>query len=149
MPPEIKHDQSLMGSWFALEIEGVTIASFTGVSGLAATTQVVEKPVSMPNGKTRIEKRPGRTTYDDIVLKRGLSQDKVLTDWHKKVVDGTVERKNGSIVMYDSTSQEIGRWNFENGWPSKWSASDLDASNDEWVIEEMTISHEFLERAKS
>ena len=83
----------------------------------------------------------------DIVLKRGLSPSKTLTDWHQKVVDGAVERANGSIVIYDSTDAEVDRWNFERGWPSKWSASDLSADTDDVMIEELTISHEFLTRA--
>ena len=50
-------------------------------------------------------------------------------------------------MIYDQTSSEVGRWNFENAWISKWSASDLDAGSDDVMIEEITISHEYMERA--
>ena len=38
-------------------------------------------------------------------------------------------------------------WNFINGWPASWKGSDLSSSSDEVATEEVTISHEGLERA--
>ena len=140
-------DLEFLGSNFALEIDGATIAFFTGCSGLSATTEVVEEKVVDATGKLVMRKRPGRTTYDDIVLKRGASADTALQDWHKTAIDGTVERKNGSIVLYSDTNAELARWNFENGWISKWSGGDLSADSDDVMIEEVTISHELLIRA--
>ena len=142
-----EHDSEFLGSQFALEIEGVELARFTGCSGLTVTTEVVEYQDTLASGKIVTRKRPGRTTYDDIVLKRGLSADATLIEWHKKVHDGAVERKNGSVVIYDAAGTELARWNFENGWPSVWSASDLDAGSDDVMIEELTIAHEFLAKA--
>ena len=140
-------DQEHLGSQFALELEGIEMARFTGCTGLAINTEVVEYQDTLANGNPVIRKRPGRTKYEDIVLKRGLSPSKTLTDWHQKVIDGAVERANGSIVIYDTADNEVDRWNFERGWPSKWSASDLSADADDVMIEELTISHEFLTRA--
>ena len=68
------HDLEFLGSQFALELEGVELARFTGCSGLSYTTEVVEYQDTV-GGKIVIRKRPGRTKYDDIVLKRGLSAD--------------------------------------------------------------------------
>jgi phage tail-like protein len=98
-------------------------------------------------GKVVQRKRPGRTTFGDINLKRGLSADTAIIDWHKKVMDGAVERTNGSIVIYDADGTELGRWNFEAGWPSKWSASDLNAGSDDVMIEDLTITHEGIRKA--
>ena len=141
-----EHDLEHLGSQFALELDGVEMARFTACAGLTVTTEVVEYQ-DASSGKPIIRKRPGRTKYEDIVLKRGLSASKAITDWHKKVLDGSVERQNGSIVIYDAAGTEVDRWNFENGWPSKWSASDLDAGSDDVMIEELTIAHELLARA--
>lgn len=140
--------EEFLGSSFALEIEGVELARFTGCSGLAVNTGVVEFKETLPTGEVVTRKRPGQTSYDDIVLKRGFSGSTAVTDWHTKVRDGLIERHAGSIVIYDSTGAEVDRWNFEQGWPSRWSASDLDANTDDVMIEELTITHERLERAK-
>jgi phage tail-like protein len=136
-----------LGSQFALEIEDVEVARFTGCTGLTIETNIVEFKETLATGEIITRKRPGQTKYEDIVLKRGFSSNDSVTSWHKQVRDGLIERHNGSIVIYDSTNTEVDRWNFEAGWPSKWSASDLDAATDEVMIEELTITHERLVRA--
>ena len=142
------HDLEFLGSQFALEVEGVEMARFTEISGLSWETEVVEYKDTLKTGKVTIRKRPGQTKFGDIGLKRGLSGDRGLSKWYQTVLDGKVERKNGSIVVYDMAGAELDRWNFERGWPSKWSASDLSASSDDVMIEELTIAIEHLERKK-
>jgi phage tail-like protein len=142
------HDQEYLGSLFALEVEGVEIGRFTGVSGLGYEAEVVTFQDTLGTGDIITRKRPGRITYQDITLTRGLSADNALVDWYQSVLDGAVDRKNGSIVMFDPAGDENGRWNFEAAWISSWSASDLDAGSDEIVIEEVVITHEYLERVK-
>ena len=141
------HDSEYLGSQFGLEIDGVELARFTGISGLGYESEVVTFQDTLADGKIITRKRPGRINFQDIVLKRGLSADNALVDWYQTVGNGTVDRKSGSVVIYDQTSSEVGRWNFENAWISKWSASDLDAGSDDVMIEEITISHEYMERA--
>jgi phage tail-like protein len=141
------HDAEYLGSQFGLEIDGVELARFTAVSGLGYESEIVSFQDTLADGKVITRKRPGRISFPDIVLKRGLSSDNSLVEWYQTVVDGQVERKSGSVVIYDQTSTEIGRWNFENGWIAKWSASDLDAGSDDIMIEEVTIAHEYMERA--
>ena len=142
-----EHDAEFLGSQFGLEIDGVELARFTAVSGLGYESEIVTFQDTLADGKVITRKRPGRISFPDIVLKRGLSSDNALVEWYQSVVDGQVERKSGSVVIYDQTSSEIGRWNFENGWIAKWSASDLDAGSDDIMIEEVTIAHEYMERA--
>jgi phage tail-like protein len=149
VPEELKvHDASFLGSQFTLEIDGVELARFQGVGGLSWETEVVEEKISTKDGKVRFLKRPGQTKYPDVTFKRGLSADGALLKWYKSVLDGKVERKSGSIVVYDLAGAEIDRWNFENAWPSKWSASDLDSGSDAVVIEEVTLAVEHMERKK-
>lgn len=142
------HDEEYLGSTFALEVDGIELARFTGCSGLGWSTEAVEVKTSDREGRLYIEKRPGRTTYNDIVLKRGLSADKKLDDWYKAIKKGDAERKNGSIVVYSLNGDRKAEFKFEYGWPKEWSASDLDAGSDDPIIEELTIVHERLERVK-
>jgi phage tail-like protein len=139
-------EQEFLGSQFALEISGVEIARFSGCSGLSYSTEVVEYN-EIVQGKLVTHKRPGRTKYDDIVLKRGLSANMAAIDWYQNVQDGEVQRQDGSIVVYDRAGNELARWNFSRGWPSKWSGGDMDAGSDDIMIEELTITHELLKKA--
>ena len=47
---------------------------------------------------------------------------KWFLDIHSKgmtLLDRTNNRKNGSIVLYDSAHTEVARFNFFNGWPTQ------------------------------
>jgi phage tail-like protein len=130
---------------FRVEIDGLTSAAFSEVSGLDSETVVIEyRTGSEPNS---VRKLAGLTKYPNIVLKRGITQDVELWNWRKSVIDGNVERRNGSIVLLDDSGQEQVRWNFFNGWPCKLQGPHLNAHGNDVAIETLEISHEGLERA--
>jgi phage tail-like protein len=143
MPRE--HDSDFQGSFFALEIDALTLAWFTGCSGLSLEFDVTT--FKEGNGEMIVErKRPGKPKYSEIVLKRGFTADKGLYDWFDAVVQAKDKTpyKTGSIVIYDRTQTEVARFNLEQCWPSKLSVSDLSAGSDEVMVEELTIQHELL-----
>jgi len=135
---------------FALEIGGVTAAVFSEVAGFQSEVEVKDLYQAQKDGKTVIIKAPGNTKPPDITCKRGMTDDMNLYEWHQQVLEGDMKkaRKNGSIVLYDHEDKEIIRYNFMNAWPSKWKSSDVNASNNDFIIEEMTIVCERFERAK-
>jgi phage tail-like protein len=46
-----------------------------------------------------LRKLPGKVIYPDIVLKWGATDSRELYNWHLDVINGKLERKNGSIVL--------------------------------------------------
>ena len=56
-------------------------------------------------------------------------------------------RRHGSIVAKDSKMTEVARWNFEFGWPSKWTGAEFDAGSNDIATEKVVITHEGLIRA--
>ncbi len=111
---------------------------------------MVEYKASGPKGEPVIHKVPGRLKWNNITLKRGITDAMDLWQWRKLVEQGKVNeaRKNGSIVMYDQTGQELTRWNFTNAWPSKLTGPGPNAQTNEVAIEELEITHEGYERVK-
>jgi phage tail-like protein len=95
-----------------------------------------------------VMKMPGRLKWGDITLKRGITSDMQIWDWRKQVEQGDVKgaRRNGSIVMYNSTLEERARWDFKNAWPSKVSGPAPKADDNAIGIEELVIVHEYIER---
>jgi phage tail-like protein len=140
----------LAGYHFFLEIDGITKAIFREASGITSESQVIEYKEADKKGTTVIKKVPGVLKWGDITLKRGVTDLMELWDWRKMVEDGQVvkARKNGSIVLYNQANEEIARWNFENGWPTKISGPQLNANNNDIAMEELTIAHEGLKRVK-
>jgi phage tail-like protein len=130
---------------FRVEIDGLTAVGFSEVSGLGSETTVIEyRTGSEPN---RARKLPGLTKYSNIVLKRGVTQDAELWNWRQRIVEGNVDRRNGSIVLQDDSGQDQVRWNFSNGWPCKVEGPDFNAQGNDIAVETLEISHEGIQRA--
>ena len=131
---------------FLVEIQGIIQASFMDCGGLEATTEVVEYREGGDN--TTVRKLPGKTSYSDITLKWGLTSSAELWAWRKSVIEGTLERRHGSIVVYDLDNRtEVVRWNFTGAWPSKWDGPALSAKGNDVAIETLVLSHEGITRA--
>jgi phage tail-like protein len=134
---------------FVLEIDGVEMASFRKCSGVESETETIEYKEATKDGRMIIRKVPGAMKWGDITLERRIDQSKALWEWRKQVEDGDIDgaRRDGSIVIKDSKPAEVARWNFERGWPSKWTGAELDAGSNEIATEKVTITHEGLHRA--
>jgi phage tail-like protein len=141
MPSSIRHDP-----WSSfqvrVEIDGVAVAGFTECSGLASETDVVSYREGVDQ---RIRLLPGLTRYSRIVLKRGITLDRSLWEWRQSAVSGSVDRRNGSVVLLDASRNEVARWNFVEAWPAKWVGPNLNAQSSDVAIETLEIVHEGLE----
>ena len=87
------------------------------------------------------------TKYTNITLKWGLTDSRELYDWYRSIVNGTIDRRNGSIIVLDNAGKEKIRWNFYQGWPTKWDGPDFTAKGNDVAIETLEIAHEGIERA--
>jgi phage tail-like protein len=134
---------------FALELDGVEVASFRKCSGVESETETIEYKEATKDGKMIIRKVPGAMKWSDITLERRIDASTSLWEWRKSVEEGDIDdaRRNGSVVIKDSEHNEVARWNFERGWPSKWTGAELDAGANEIATEKVVITHEGLIRA--
>jgi phage tail-like protein len=140
----------LVSAWFGIEFQNQVAGAFREMSGMGSENEVVEYKASGPDGKFVIQKVPGRMKWNNITLKRGITDSVDMWKWRKMVEDGDVikARKNGSVVMFDTTGKEVARWNFINAWPSKLTGPTANAGNNEVGIEELELTHEGYERTK-
>ena len=142
MPNRRPHDH-IGNCNFHLEIEGLTAGTFRNVEGLDSETEIVEY---QDGDDLTLRKRPGRTKYSNIVLKRGYVSSDELWQWRKKVMDGSVERKSGSVILCNDAGDPVMRYNFFEAWPCKWKGFTLDGKGTDAVIEEVELVIERLER---
>lgn len=131
---------------FVVEIDGINQAGFTEVSGVDSSTDAVDyrEGADLAN---HVRKVTGLNKYSPITLKRGITDSDELWKWRQTVVDGKTERKNGSIVLRDETGAEKIRWNFSEGFPTKWTGPSFNATSTAVAIETLEITHEELKRA--
>ncbi len=143
--------EQLFGSYnFLLEIQGVIndtktiVGGFKSVSGMDSETEVIE---FKQGNDTVVRKKPGRTTYANIVLERGYTATDDLWTWRKNIEDGKIDRRSGSIIVLDQDGQsEVARYNFYEGWPSKWYVPDMNSDTSGMAIEKIEICIEKVER---
>lgn len=144
-------EEGLQGFAYMLEVDGRNgISYFTKCSGLSIDIEGAEHKTMTPSGayiKTMI---PGRVSFGDIELARGLTSDNSLEEWADEVAKGTIvdARANGAISIMSLTNELVAQFKFENGWPSKWSGPSLSSTSTEAAVESLTITHENLTRVQ-
>ncbi len=140
----------LVSAWFGVEFQGQVVGAFRECSGLGSENEVVEYKASGQKGEFVIKKVPGRLKWNNITLKRGITDAMDMWKWRKLVEQGNIgsARKNGSITMYNQQGSAIAKWNFTNAWPSKLTGPSANAGNNEVAIEELELTHEGYERVQ-
>lgn len=143
--------EQLFGQYnFLLEIQGVVndnkiiVGGFKTVSGMDSETEVIQ---FKQGNDIVVRKKPGRTTYSNIVLERGFTATDDLWQWRKNIEDGKIDRRSGSIIVLDQDGQtEVARYNFYEGWPCKWNVPDMNSDTSAMAIEKIEVCVEKVER---
>ena len=120
-----------------------SVAGFSECSGLESSMAVEEYLEGGVND--RVHKFPGRVSFSNITLKRGVTIDPQLRLWHDAVLKGEPARRDGLIVMLDERRLPVIAWNFERGLPVKWVGPAFNAMSSEPSIETLEIAVEKLE----
>jgi phage tail-like protein len=128
---------------FRVEIDNVSIAGFSECTGLTSELSVVEY---REGGDNIVRKLPGQKKFGNITLKRGITDSRELYEWHLNILNGTVDRRNGSIILMDDARNDKVRWNFFDAFPQKYEGPALNAKGNDVAIETLTLCCERLER---
>lgn len=129
---------------FLVQIDGFSQAGFSECSGLASEIAVIEYREG--GEATSARKLPGRVSFHDITLKRGVTNSRELYDWHLAALQGQVDRRNVVIVLMDEAGNEVARWRIRNAWPRKWEGPNLNAMGNDVALETLTLTCESIER---
>jgi len=114
----------------------------------------------------RFSKGPGLAKYEPITLFRGVTENRDMYDWYRLVNDevallavaqelsrdskiGPVQsenfRKDIIIEVLDREGNPVKAWYLFNAWPSGYKGgNDLNASSEEKLVEELTLTYEFF-----
>ena len=141
--PSVRQDPYLDFN-FRVEIDGETAAAFSE----AELPEGRIEAVAYREGTDRTNAArllPGRVEYGPLVLRRGFAGDASLFQGWQAVSQGTLDRRNVSVVLLDEQSQEVARWNLRRAWPTKCAAPSLNALGNEVAIETVELAHEGIE----
>lgn len=133
---------------FRIELASMSeaVAAFREASGFTASIDVTE----YRDGNSRDlhpKKLFGLRKYTNIVLKRGITQNKELWVWYRTIVNGVADRRNGSVVLLDEEGNDQLRWNFFEAWPCKLDWPTFNATTNEVAVETLELCVEKIELA--
>jgi phage tail-like protein len=128
---------------FRVEFDGLTVGSFSEVSGLTSEGDAVDYREGTDIPLT-VRKLIGLRKYMNIVLKRGYTESDDLWAWYRNIVNGVDDRRNGTIILLDEERNEVLRWDVTNAWINKIEAPTFNAAGNEVAIESVELVHEGL-----
>ena len=123
-------------------ISSTVLAGFSECSGLETSQKIEEYNEGGRNGA--VLKFPTRVSWTNISLKRGVTANTTLWDWHYSFVLGRGSRRDGIIVLQNDLHQPLSTWHFKRGLPVKWSGPAMHASQNNVAVETLEIAHEGL-----
>ena len=131
---------------FLVEIDGITQAGFSEATIPDSTQDPIEYREG--NETPTVRKVPGLIKYGNVTLKWGITDSLDLYNWRKLVEDGKMKdaRKNMAIILMDEEGSHKSRWEFNEAWPSKYDAPDLNSKGTDIAIETLEIVHEGMKR---
>lgn len=132
---------------FWLELDGVLQAYFQECSGLIATTETYK--VKEGGLNTHVHQLPDRTNFSNVTLKAGYTTSNTLWTWWKNTAQGTIQRKNVTIILYkkDGQGSENKRWQLTNAYPVKWIGPSLNSKSNEIMFESIELTYDFFQLA--
>ena len=83
----------LVSAFFTIDFGGKVAGAFRECSGLGSENDVVEYKASGDKGKFVMKKIPGRMKWNNITLKRGITNAMDMWQWRQLVEEGKVEEE--------------------------------------------------------
>jgi phage tail-like protein len=124
----------------------IEIGAFTECSGLSVDIEVEELKEGGQN--QFVHKLPGRMTWPNIVLKRGITNSDNLFEWLAKCSgegfageSNRLARQEGEVALLDPSGKKVRKWEFEGAFPVKWSGPTLAAGSRDAATEQLEIAH--------
>ena len=138
--------ESAHGATFLVEIDDVEIGRFMEVRGLQVDVEVEE--VQEGGENNFVHKLPGRMTWPNIVLKRGITQTDSLLTWLNgssgegfATAGNKLTRKSGAITLLAADGTRLRAWNIDGAFPIKWTGPTFAVTSTDAAVEELEIAH--------
>ena len=138
-----KRDNPYANFNFLVRLGGEEAAGFSEVELPEGRVEAIEYREGADRGAAR--KLPGRVSYGNLVLRRGLAGGTELYDWWRAVRDGQPDRRDVAIILLDEARNAVATWLVRDAWPTKLAFSRLAGRGNEVVIETLELAHEGFE----
>jgi phage tail-like protein len=91
-----------------------------------------------------VHRLPGRTTYTDLVLKRGMTLVSGVSAWCIDSMENfNYQPTNMLISLLNADHLPVSSWYIANAYPIKYDITGLNAEQNQIVIESITLRYEY------
>ncbi|MDQ3935507.1 MAG: phage tail protein [Actinomycetota bacterium] len=128
---------------FRLEVGDTTLVAFAECGGLSMEVGTEDYH---EGGENRfVHKLPVHGQQSNLVLKRGMTENRELWDWFAKYLEtGLVTAKDGQVNLYaspDPQAKAVKSWAFTRAYPVKWTGPELNATSPGVAFETVELVH--------
>ena len=90
-------------------------------------------------------KLPGRATYPNLILKRGLMLDTGIRKWcHNAIYEMDIQPTTIWVKLLNNENEPLQTYTFHNAWPKKWFVSDLKSDNNSIMVESLELCYQYF-----
>jgi phage tail-like protein len=146
VPNDGYEQQRVTSATFLFEVDGVEIGRFQEVSGLEVNVAVEDLEEGGEN--SFVHKLPGRMSWPNITLTRGITQNDTLLEWLNKssgeqfaAAGNKLSRSTAAITLLGPSAQRLRAWEFDGAFPVRWKGPQFAVDSSQWATEELEITH--------
>ena len=116
---------------------------FQSVAGLTVTLETEE---IAEGGENRFKhKLPVKTSFPNLVLKRGLLVNSDLIKWCRAAVENfDIKPTNIVIKLLNEKHEPLMTWNVVHAYPVKWAITDFNAEESKMVVETIELAYNYF-----
>ena len=125
---------------FLVRAEGIAavLGRFSECNGIAVEREVESFQEGGLNSFAH--KIPGRLSYPNIVMKRGMTHESALLEWFMSTQEPS-SRGHVMIALLSPAGIPVRTWGFADAFPVKWSGPNLNAGSSTAATETLEIAH--------
>ena len=146
MPNDGFDAQRVTAATFLFEVDGVEIGQFMEISGLEVSVSVEDLEEGGEN--SYVHKLPGRMSWPNISLRRGITQNDSLLTWLNKssgeqfaASGNKLARSTAAITLIGPSGQRLRAWEFTGAFPIRWKGPQFAVESGDMAVEELEITH--------
>lgn len=130
---------------FVVVVDGEEIGRFDQVTGLRVEIETETIREGGQNGF--VHHLPGRMTWPNLVLRRGVTGDDALLRWlhgstgQNAATGGAPAPTTMGITLTDPKGNYLRTWSVDGAIPVRWSGPELRVSDHEPPMEELEVAH--------
>lgn len=139
-------EKRVTAATFLFEVDGLEIGYFMEVSGLEVEVDVENIEEGGENGF--VHHLPGRMSWPNISLKRGVTQTDNLLTWLNKssgeqfaAAGNKLTRSTAAITLIAPSGERLRAWEFVDAFAVKWKGPDFSAGSNDMAMEQLEIAH--------